>query len=1714
MLPPDVTLKSVSFLGTNLTPTKVGAFPDVTPTLNDPISGTSVSALDGAVSGDTLYVLTYPIGSVVSTTPDLTFSVCVEFLDDATIDSNYVYKFQPGLRYGDTPTGINGAILGTTITANSKPTLVEFSKTNSAPEFERAPGSSWPFTYTLNVDIANNKTLSSITLTDVLPAEVEYVGNIVDGACTATYTPGTRTLSASCPSTLGTTSSDEISISFDVYIKDILDETVCEDSTFGNSADFSAMYGLVAINPDSARDSVTAKHMPIQSNASPTNVTPDDKVTYTSVFQISDFDSNPVDAAVITETLPAGISYDASFQPTISIDGGGDQNITPSVTVNGDNTTTLVFDVHAVTGNLSNGSEGTLTFKGDVLQYYNPPTNDDPLLANDALGKPTSLAYDLLGKASGCGDNSNAGVNIKSSSPSLSLFNSPSDPNCWVPSEVTTFKLSVTIPSGDTENLTFINFFPLPVYDVTTLDTDNFGAGFDIRLASDHTDPAFVPLTANITKSTSGNSLQIIWPDLEGSTVSKTVSVLVDIPIHYQPFADSLSLSDLFYYSATNSDGDVTSSIEVQYLNICSPNISVAKGVSATTGDGTMTPATPAVPNVSTLSDADAGDEITFVLTAINSGGARAYDVIIKDDAPANLTNCSLISTDPVKYGDGTALGVGLYSGDPFDVNGLTLDSLYAGGDPSKRDTVTITCTCDIVATVAPNNSFFNGISASWQAIPESEQPLADPFDEVLDSVQVTIGRPTLSKSHTSVSPNGSGDADIVVPGDTIVYLLQINLPEGNTSSFILADTLPEGLAYVTSSATVNSSSFNGSVTSSPTVATTGTGASGSQQTLSFDFGNPTNTDDNVNTNDAFSLSFEAVVLNDAANDGLPTAQEKINQSQLTYSGIEGDAIVDNDTVSLAEPDLAITLTLSTPAQGDAGDEITITMTVTNNGTAPAYDITASNNLDGLSDFLNLASISNTTTLGDWTFDGLAGSTVSYSLNGATGLAAGASKVLTFTIDLDSNVEPNTTYNNQASVTGDSEPGSATQQRTTTDNSSDNITTSNPSIAKSLNSVSPDGTATTGSLVTAGDTITYYLTATLTEGTTTDLVLTDDLPAGFEYVSYVVNDAGFNGTVSGTPSVGTSGSVGAGRTVSFTFSGATTVVGDNNASNNAFIVEMKAVVMDNSANNAVNSTQAKTNTVTLTSNSISGTSINDTDLVPFAEHKVTVNKILSSNSGDAGDEITVTLRVENKGTALAHDIIVSDTLDGDVFDLSSVTLVDDGGTYTYSYSSPTVTFTRASLPESEARTDLQFTVKIKSGVNSGTSFNNIGIVTASTQAGTDPPEERSKTRTNTEVITTTGVPLLAKTLIGSTDVNTGGTEASIGEILTYQIALTVPEGTTLEDGTNPILTDTLPIGFQYLDATYTGGSHSARISAVADFNSGEITTSLAGTIDGTPSVFAPSVSGNVSTGQILGFDIGDITNNDDQVVSDADAEQVIITYEVIVLNNSDNNAGDSKSNTVGLQYQDGDSNPLSDSDALTLTLKEPDLGLTTSVATTGSSPSGMETVTYTTKFFNSNSANSTTGYNLALSDDFSATFFGTGANPAQQPSLSSATYSGDGSDISACFEWGGDGNELIFDATNGGCTLDSLDPGDTITVIYTAVIDSLAEFNSSLSNNVTASITSLDGVAGNTSLGSNTAKTAGDADGERTGSAVGTNDLNVSTSTAITLDEPTIAKTS
>lgn len=1735
MLPPNLTLESTKFLNGAISYTKVGVIP-AGGKIEDPISLDSLSAGDGAVVGDTFFVVVLPVGSVVSTTPEMELSLCVSFNDEATIDSNYQFVLQPSLQYGDTPTGVNGAVYGTSVTGQVKPILVTFTKDNNAPENERAPGPDWEFTYSLAIDVANGKTLTSLTFGDQLSTDLTYAGNLtITGGtgCSANYTAGTRTISATCTSVTGTTGDDEVVITFDVHANDVLDESSCASQGIYNAADFAAVFDGAAIAPDSARNNITIRHLPLQVGVSPSSVAPDDTVTYTTNFQVTNFDStsgnlNPVSAYTITQYLPLGFSFDASTPATIALAGSSTlaaTTITPTVDTLTNDTIRLTFDVHAITGNINQGTSGTLVYKAFLRQYYDI-AGSDPVLANDVLPLTATSVYSLNGKASNCSDGSSASVTVTGSSPGLTIVNSPENGACFVPREVITVKMTLNVTSGDAENIVFQNFFPLPVFDVSDIDTDNFGSGFDIRLAGDHSDGSFVPLAADITKNVNQNSITIEWPDLEGPTSSQILSVLVDIPIDYQPFADDLSLSDLFRYEITSSSGEVEDSILIEYVNICAPELTVTKGITAISGDGQISPTPGTLPELSNATGVDAGDTISFRLMVVNGGGTKAYDVAVKDTFTAGFMNCDTVMTNPVTYASGSAVAAADYTGHPFETGGIVIDSIFAAGDGSKRDTLLIDCYCLVADSVQPNQRQQNKVVVDWNAAPVAEEPTVISYDPVADSVYAETAKLAISKSISSIAPNGSEEADIVAPGDTITYAISAQLIEGEVDGLIIADTLPEGFAFVTGSAVVSTASFAGTVTSSPAVSISGTGASGSQQTVTFTFGDVVIDDDNDVATDVVVLSLKAVALDNSANNGLGSLQEKINKTELTYTDKSSDPTTGADTTELGEPDLAITVDLTPGTSLDGGDQVTVTITLDNNGTTPAYDVTVTEDLDGMDDFFDLLSASNTTgSMGDWVFNQV-GSVITYSLSGTDNLSAGGQQIFTFTVDLDDNVEPRTIYENGVSVVGSSQPGMPTEDRSTTDNGTDDLTTSDPSISKSIVSVSPDATNTSGTQVTAGDTITYRVLVTLTEGTTSGLEIEETLPLGFTYVgsSIVVDNASYDGTVTTSPSVSTAGDGTSGTPVVVTIDfGDPVTNGDNDGTDNDFSFDFKAVAAGSlSENDGIPSAQTKTNTVELTSTSVTGLPvIEGTDATDFVEPNMVIAKAMDVATADAGDTILVTLTVENDGTAPAFDIVVTDTLDTDLFDISTIHAISATG-FTDQSSGATMKFTRDSVLHDVAAKEISFKVAVKAGVITGTSFVNSGNVWANSQDGDPGPGEKRETSdSDTQSINTIGIPVIDKIVTSTSDGNSGTDRYTIGEIITYQLEITFPEGETSENTAFAMVTDTLPVGLQFIDATYTGGNHSARIYSVADYADG-INSANLGDIGGTPTVFNATfltVSGTPSTGQTIEFDLGDVTNNDNLVPGDMDAEQLIISLEAIVLNTTDNNISDSKINDLVLSYESGDGTPLADDVSHTGTIIEPELAVTTSTSAPGGSLSGMETATFTTYFYNDDNANTATAYDLSFSDDLPGGYFTSSAGGGQQPVLVSATYTGDGSDVSACFEWGGDGNELIFDASNGGCALDSLNPGDSLVIEYTAVVDSLALLNSDLTRDPIGAGTSLSGGTGLSSTGGSDAKTAGGDQGERTGSGANndsgqaTNDLSATASDTETLDEPVVTKT-
>lgn len=376
---------------------------------------------------------------------------------------------------------------------------------------------------------------------------------------------------------------------------------------------------------------------------------------------------------------------------------------------------------------------------------------------------------------------------------------------------------------------------------------------------------------------------------------------------------------------------------------------------------------------------------------------------------------------------------------------------------------------------------------------------------------------------------------------------------------------------------------------------------------------------------------------------------------------------------------------------------------------------------------------------------------------------------------------------------------------------------------------------------------------TLPEGATSGLTLSDALPAGLSFQSALLDTTGFNGSVHLDSAIA-SGMVASGQTVALRFGATTTATADGNGANDSFAVLLEALVEGSEAvNDGLPAAQDKTNSVTLDFTGNSGT-FRDSASVDFVEPRLEVVKTMTPDTGlDAGEVVTITLTVTNNGTGTAHDIVVTDVLndDGALFDPTPLTSVNEGSTpagFGFGYSEPTVTYTGgATTLAPSASLVFTFTAVVRADVVTGSSFNNTAAVSGDSQTGSVTGESASND-TGLESATTQQA-VVSKALIHSSESWTsdaGTPDAAIGEVLTYRGVFNLPEGVTQASGN--IITDTLPDGMSYRAGTAT-------IRAVVDTS--VVGSGFGGNIPTSDTLIAPTVNG-----QVLEFDLGDLTNYD------------------------------------------------------------------------------------------------------------------------------------------------------------------------------------------------------------------------------------------------------------
>ena len=905
ILPVEVTFDSASFFMTGATATDIGVFP--APPSNQ-LQDTIIDQPVTGPEGFQLILIQPPIGSLALEAPNLNLELCFTLEPSVAIGVPLNVLITPvfglGIDAFDNQ-NVDPPILGFRETFVLVPILVIFDKSNNAPEQERPPGPSWPVTYTLNTDVADEAALENVVIADTLPANfvLDVASIMVTGGVNCVVGPGPN-ISVTCDSVTGTDDPDDLVVTYSGYFDDVLDETFCDVTTDMNSATFDADFNGSAIPQESDSDVIQLSHLLVQKNVDTSDTPPDpdlvnpgETITYTLDLQVTDFGTS--DSLVITDILPDGLTFDAHISFII---GGVPVAIVPTVTPGGAGQTIVEYDlIPAIGENIASGSAIKIIYTATVNTIYD---SGDSVLPNDVLVNRILASYNLFETNILCSDLSLSGVIVSPVVPTKSVVST----GPYLPGDTITYRLSMVTPSGNTRNVVFRDFLPAPFIDVRDIDPS---IGTDIRLSPLDT----LGLTPISSIDIFNNSLIIEWPDVTTGSL-QTISVDVDVTITTDPFAvDNLGLSNLLQVDSDNTQGEPTTGVESVSIQVRAPDLTITKGVVAA-DQGKIVPSPVTLPVDGDVTGVDAGDVITFQLTIENIGGAQAFDTFVSDPAIPELVNCAVVTVL-----DGTGAELTTAPAAPLIDPGFTITTPLAanddnpadGGAPYAADTAIVTYTCEVVADVEPGQLIENTARVIW-----ASEVGGTIFPPLIDTAKAQVDEPSMVKSRTDTVPDPDGNDTTVTIGEIIEYTVVINIPEGEFNA-TLVDTLDTGLVFQSFDNLVPSPGLSTTATGGfAGVLSNATGTGGTNAVLDFFIITNSNTDNAV----AETITIEYTVL---VTDIPANVDGSLLNNQAVFNYLGGSVDDDTSNVTIVEPVLNIVKS-AMPVVADAGDIVTYTV--------------------------------------------------------------------------------------------------------------------------------------------------------------------------------------------------------------------------------------------------------------------------------------------------------------------------------------------------------------------------------------------------------------------------------------------------------------------------------------------------------------------------------------------------------------------------------------------------------------------------------------------------------------------------------------------------------------------------------------------------------------------------------------------------------------------
>ncbi len=1094
--------------------------------------------------------------------------------------------------------------------------------------------------------------------------------------------------------------------------------------------------------------------------------------------------------------------------------------------------------------------------------------------------------------------------------------------------DLITYRLTLDLPLTSAHSVKLTDYLPLPVLRALDLDANGITDGAMTRAGDGTiplvnqwsfgpTDQflANAGVIPTITRSGPGNALTFNFGDVLNPNYPAThLDLLFTVRVNDAAFGDGLLLTNQVTASEKNSFGVVSQDNEIVQFILGEPRLKITKGIvaednntgayfdapvgptgitwnapgSATAFSGTITSDLLASQAVNAnLIQADARDTVTFaiVLENVGSGPRGAFDTLIKDTVPAGFTLGAVPVNLKVTDGTGAALS---YTGTAADLFGAGIQLVDPGARQgaigaydatSGKNIVVITYDLRLDNNVASTQAIVNTATTAKYAAEENGISRV-PTDNLPDSddayvfVTPQVGKVFISSSNPDT---GLGEGDGNVPdlgiGELITWRFSATIAEGVSRQLKLIDILPGGNSsysggpfelVTVSTATVGANIIGAGVNAGKTGVISDTNGDGINDTVTFDFGDVTNTADNMATAaDTISFDITARVLDRPSN---YAGETEYNRATVQVTDPNG-TVRNTDSsaaVEIVEPHLQLDKSAN-PTTIDANDTYTYTVTLTNradNFGAAAYDVSIDDLLNQLAPnavFLPgtvvIASAPGGAGAAIVTGNGVADTKVKVT---AAKLLEGEAITLTFQAKSTMGAISGQTIHNDATATATSQPNTPPSDRPYSVTDPADVTIASPSITKTVFATS---FADTGSAqfnggnpdVKVDEIVTYRMVVTVPEGQSINFRVIDQLAdqviagGGSGVLKYIpgsakVISAGANLTsVSGilTPAVSNtdSDSDGNAETVTYSFGNVTNTADNVSDAKDQIVFEIQARAQNLDTNQ---------NGDVLTNRVQAVTDFSESDVarasVDFVQPELDIQKNTSFGTGDAADVATYTVTIQHTGnsTHTAYNLALGDLL------APGITLVANSATTTagtISEAGGKIGLTLSSLALGQSVT-ITYQARLADNVVDGQTIRN----TANLTYQTDPTPGRILEDSDYEDIHVAIADTIVKDLISTDNSYTPGSDVVAGETITYRLTVTLGEGAQ-----RLIVDDVLPTGLTPV---------SSKVLSLGN---------IAGT-----SVLAVGAAGTVS-GQTITFNFGDVINAGDNAVTAGDS----VTIEVV-----------------------------------------------------------------------------------------------------------------------------------------------------------------------------------------------------------------------------------------